>query len=41
MTAENVQDLFEGLENNGLIDDYSHVLTGNLMREICDNRAYN
>lgn len=29
MTAENVQELFEGLESNGLIDDYSHVLTGN------------
>ena len=24
-----VQELFDGLENNGLTDDYSHILTGN------------
>lgn len=28
MTAEDVQELFDGLEINGLTDDYTHVLTG-------------
>ena len=27
-TAQDVQDLFDGLENNELIDEYTHVLTG-------------
>jgi pyridoxine kinase len=28
LTAEEVQSLFDGLEANGLTDDYTHVLTG-------------
>ncbi|CAO3626939.1 unnamed protein product [Cunninghamella blakesleeana] len=28
LTAEDVQQLFNGLEKNGLTDDYTHVLTG-------------
>lgn len=30
MTAEDVQELFDGLEINGLTDDYTHVLTGTI-----------
>jgi pyridoxine kinase len=29
-TAQDVQDLFDGLENNELIDEYTHVLTGKM-----------
>jgi hypothetical protein len=29
LTADDVQSLFDGLETNGLIEDYTHVLTGN------------
>lgn len=28
MTADQVQELFDGLEANGLTDDYTHILTG-------------
>lgn len=28
LTAEDVQTLFDGLEKNGLTNDYTHVLTG-------------
>lgn len=28
MTADHVQELFDGLEANGLTEDYTHVLTG-------------
>lgn len=28
MTADQVQELFDGLEANGLTEDYTHILTG-------------
>jgi pyridoxine kinase len=30
ISPEEIQDLFDGLKKNGLMDEYTHILTGKL-----------